>query len=149
MLHYTESAIFGTNPTSSLYCNSALIRGTRRRMARERKETYIAHMNKKMWRDNIYSNHVSNSRDVHEDVSIESRRWKDMRSQDKIFRCEGCEMRRCEEAEKRWEGVKMQRFQDGGMWRWEDDRCGCADVRSEVICRCVDLAKKWCAAKLR
>ena len=32
-----------------------------------------------------------------------------MRCQDKAPACEGCEMRRCEEAKKRWEAVKMRR----------------------------------------
>ena len=42
---------------------------TGRRMARERRE---------MWRENIYSNHVSNQRDVYKDVSMKLRRCESM-----------------------------------------------------------------------
>ena len=111
-------------------------------MARERKETYTAHMNKKMWRDDIYSSYVSNSRDVYEDgedanmmksdsklraSNREDERMWDVKMRSLDVKVRKCEMRRCEEAEKRWEGVKMRRCQDGRMWRWEDDTCGCQD----------------------
>ena len=84
-----------------------------------------------------------------EAVSFESRRWKDVRCQDEIFRCEGTqvwdekmwrsgeEVGRCQDAKmSRWKDVKMRRWH---VWLWR-----CMGVKTGRRGRCENY-KRLCA----
>ena len=70
-----------------------------------------------------------------EAVSLQSRRWKDARYQDEIFRCEGTQvwdekMWRSGEEVGRCEDVKMSRWKDVKMTRWHVWMWTCMGVKT-------------------